>query len=99
MDHLLARMVLAGEIERCARGRYVVPSRRRAEPTIATTPASVEPNVAVPVHTRAPPAARRERADALAEAMLAEELGLTPDQPAMPDHAELDGAAIRGAMR
>src|ERR1700730_5784431 len=63
-------MVLAGEIVRCGRGRYVVPGRQRAEPAIETTPASVEPNVAVPVHTRAPRAAPRERADALAEAML-----------------------------
>jgi hypothetical protein len=90
VDHLLARMVLAGEIVRCGRGRYVVPGRRRAEPAIETTPASVEPNVAVPVHTRTPRAAPRERADALAEAMLAEELGLTPDQPAMPGHAGLE---------
>jgi hypothetical protein len=90
VDHLLSRMVAAGEIERCARGRYVVPGRRRAEPAIETTPASVEPNVAVPVHTRTPPAAPRERADALAEKMLAEELGLSPDQQAMPDHAELE---------
>jgi hypothetical protein len=39
--------------------------------------------------TRTPPALRRERADALAEAMLAEELGLSP-HIAMPDHAELE---------
>jgi len=90
VDHLLARMVLAGEIERCGRGRYVVPGRRRAEPAIETTPASVEPCAAAPVHTRTPPAVRRERADALAEKMLAEELGLSPDQQAMPDHAELE---------
>jgi hypothetical protein len=90
VDHLLARMVLAGEIVRCGRGRYVVPGRRRAEPTIATTPASVERSAAAPVHTRTPPAVCRERADAVAEAMLAEELGLILHQPAMPGHAELE---------
>jgi hypothetical protein len=42
-------------------------------------------------HTRTPPAADRERAhDALAEEMLAEQLGLSPHQPAMPDDAELE---------
>jgi hypothetical protein len=89
VDHLLGRMVVAREIERCARGRYVVPGRRRAEPTIATTPASVERSAAAPVHTRTPPAVCRERADAVAEAMLAEELGLVP-KSAMVDPADFD---------
>jgi hypothetical protein len=51
VDHLLARMVMAGEVVRCGRGRYVVPSRRRAQPAIETTPASVECSAAAPVRT------------------------------------------------
>jgi hypothetical protein len=90
VDHLLARMVLAGEIVRCGRGRYVLPGRRRAQPTIETTPASLERSAAAPVRIRTPPATCRERADALAEKILFEELGLGPDQPTMPDHAELE---------
>jgi hypothetical protein len=90
VDHLLARMVLAGEIVRCGRGRYGVPGRRRAQPAIETTPASAERAAVASAYTRGEPAAtRRERAHA-AEEVLAEKLGLCRHEPTAVDFAELD---------
>jgi len=90
VDHLLARMVVAGEIVRCARGRYVVPRRRPAQEAMETTTvASAERGAAAPLRTCEPAAARRERAH-VAEEVLAEKLGLSPHEPTMPDHAELE---------
>jgi hypothetical protein len=91
VDHLLSRMVLAGEIVRCGRGRYVVPGRRPAQLAIETAPAPVERDAVAPVHTREPPGARPERArDTLADEVLFEKLGFGPKQPAMIDPADFD---------
>ncbi len=98
VDHLLARMVLAGEIMRCGRGRYVVPRRRPAQPATETTPASVKRAAIASAYTRGDPrTARRERADEVAEEVLAEKLGLDLQESEMPDPAEIETFCARVA--
>jgi hypothetical protein len=89
VDHLLGRMVVAGEIERCARGRY---ARRYLQPQTAPaapTPPQrrIEPRVtgAVPTHRTSGRAHH-----ALANEILFEKLGLAPTQPAIVDPADFD---------
>ena len=80
VDHLLSRMVAAGEVERCARGRYVLAGtlKRQTEPAAPTPPQRhIEPPVtgAGPTHR----ARRPERAhDALVEELLFGDLGVVP---------------------
>jgi hypothetical protein len=97
VDHLLSRMVAAGEIERCARGRYVLAGtvKRQTAPAAPTPPQRhIEPpvTIAAPTHcTGGPPARRPERAhDSLAEELLFGDLGVVPKEAAITSPAEFD---------
>jgi len=90
-------MVAAGEIERCARGRYVLAGtlRRQTAPAAPTPPQrhTKQPVTgAAPTHrTGERPATRPERArSAVAGEVLFEKLGLIRKQPARIDRADFD---------
>ena len=95
VDHLLGRMVVAGEIERCARGRYVLAGtlQRQTAPA-APTPRQrhIEPPVtgAAPTRRTGGPPATRPAHDALVEELLFKKLGFAPKQPARIDPADFD---------
>jgi hypothetical protein len=90
VDHLLGRMVVAGEIERCARGRYVLAGtlQRQTAPAAPTPP---QRHIEPPVTGAAPTHRTGGRAhDALADEVLFEKLGPAPKQPARIDPADFD---------
>jgi hypothetical protein len=88
VDHLLSRMVSAGEIERCARGRYVLAGTLQRQTALAAPPQRrIEPRIAgaAPTHR-----AGWRAHHALADEILFERLGLVAKQPTMIDPVDFD---------